>query len=122
MVFTYVAFFLVIFFFFFLMIRRPPRSTLFPYTTLFRSDHASAETSVRRVISVGHHLELLHRFDVGRDLPCAVIVADRGAVEQKEILSGSRAVDLIRIVHVPTARARKSVRAEGLLSEDYAGR
>src|SRR3712207_8432171 len=31
-------------YFFFLMIRRPPRSTLFPYTTLFRSDpddHAS---------------------------------------------------------------------------------
>src|SRR5688572_32057567 len=26
--------------FFFLMIRRPPRSTLFPYTTLFRSTHA----------------------------------------------------------------------------------
>src|SRR6266508_5262090 len=29
-----------IFFFFFLMIRRPPRSTLFPYTTLFRSPYA----------------------------------------------------------------------------------
>src|SRR2546430_14358302 len=28
----------VFLFFFFLMIRRPPRSTLFPYTTLFRSD------------------------------------------------------------------------------------
>src|SRR2546426_5565215 len=28
---------LCVFFFFFLMIRRPPRSTLFPYTTLFRS-------------------------------------------------------------------------------------
>src|SRR3712207_7028713 len=28
---------IVIFVFFFLMIRRPPRSTLFPYTTLFRS-------------------------------------------------------------------------------------
>src|SRR5438132_8326047 len=28
---------LLIFVFFFLMIRRPPRSTLFPYTTLFRS-------------------------------------------------------------------------------------
>src|SRR2546430_16637802 len=27
------------FLFFFLMIRRPPRSTLFPYTTLFRSTH-----------------------------------------------------------------------------------
>src|SRR4028119_2536699 len=32
----YVVFFFV---FFFLMIRRPPRSTLFPYTTLFRSLH-----------------------------------------------------------------------------------
>src|SRR3990170_2054908 len=30
-------FFYFFFFFFFLMIRRPPRSTLFPYTTLFRS-------------------------------------------------------------------------------------
>src|SRR5437868_14451133 len=29
--------FLVLFFFFFFMILRPPRSTLFPYTTLFRS-------------------------------------------------------------------------------------
>src|SRR5229473_5406178 len=28
---------ILILFFFFLMIRRPPRSTLFPYTTLFRS-------------------------------------------------------------------------------------
>src|SRR3712207_8114832 len=28
------------------MIRRPPRSTLFPYTTLFRSDNGSADASV----------------------------------------------------------------------------
>src|SRR6266850_3991234 len=38
---------LLSFSFFFLMIRRPPRSTLFPYTTLFRSrprDHAPART------------------------------------------------------------------------------
>src|SRR5262249_60918735 len=33
-------------FFFFLMIRRPPRSTLFPYTTLFRSRRSSASLSV----------------------------------------------------------------------------
>src|SRR2546428_10265508 len=31
-----------LFFFFFLMIRRPPRSTLFPYTTLFRSFRSSS--------------------------------------------------------------------------------
>src|SRR2546427_12871989 len=33
------------FLFFFLMIRRPPRSTLFPYTTLFRSSDSSASNS-----------------------------------------------------------------------------
>src|SRR5256885_11827223 len=38
--------------FFFLMIRRPPRSTLFPYTTLFRSDLRFAESLVE--------IDLLH--------------------------------------------------------------
>src|SRR5258708_38915857 len=33
----HIFFYIRCFFFFFLMIRRPPRSTLFPYTTLFRS-------------------------------------------------------------------------------------
>src|SRR5438309_8676326 len=37
MLFLFISFFFYFFFFFFLMIRRPPRSTLFPYTTLFRS-------------------------------------------------------------------------------------
>src|SRR6266540_7165135 len=36
--FFFFFFFFSFFFFFFLMIRRPPRSTLFPYTTLCRSD------------------------------------------------------------------------------------
>src|SRR5256885_10937746 len=35
-------------FFFFLMIRRPPRSTLFPYTTLFRSVGAAADEQPAR--------------------------------------------------------------------------
>src|SRR5215203_6819792 len=39
--------FLFFFFFFFLMIRRPPRSTLFPYTTLFRSDRRSSNGSMK---------------------------------------------------------------------------
>src|SRR5690554_8078671 len=41
----YCIFYFIVFFFFccffFLMIRRPPRSTLFPYTTLFRSGPAA---------------------------------------------------------------------------------
>src|SRR3989442_13177003 len=36
--FLHLTYIYLFFFFFFLMIRRPPRSTLFPYTTLFRSD------------------------------------------------------------------------------------
>jgi len=35
-----------LFFFFFLMIRRPPRSTLFPYTTLFRSHLHEMQTEI----------------------------------------------------------------------------
>src|SRR5713101_3569428 len=53
------------FFFFFLMIRRPPRSTLFPYTTLFRSHlrrfHAKCRVRLisyarRRLLSYCAHL------------------------------------------------------------------
>src|SRR5256885_16299971 len=41
------------FFFFFLMIRRPPRSTLFPYTTLFRSISRRNRSVPRRAASSG---------------------------------------------------------------------
>src|SRR2546429_5691268 len=56
-------------FFFFLMIRRPPRSTLFPYTTLFRShgDH--------RVLAPGAGAEVL--LDVLEDV-VAEAVDERG--------------------------------------------
>src|SRR2546430_10022370 len=37
------------------MIRRPPRSTLFPYTTLFRSDQPPAEQRFRFVVSEHLH-------------------------------------------------------------------
>src|SRR2546430_11222264 len=40
--------YIFMFFFFFLMIRRPPRSTLFPYTTLFRSRYAFRSGRDRR--------------------------------------------------------------------------
>src|SRR2546427_2770993 len=39
------------FLFFFLMIRRPPRSTLFPYTTLFRSNGDGKADSSERVLN-----------------------------------------------------------------------
>src|SRR2546429_6097329 len=45
-------------FFFFLMIRRPPRSTLFPYTTLFRSEEpadAGETHQAERELVAGEH-------------------------------------------------------------------
>src|SRR2546421_12841595 len=57
-------------FFFFLMIRRPPRSTLFPYTTLFRSQQERDDGVLRfgGLNVVGRHNELdeLARIRVGR--------------------------------------------------------
>src|SRR2546426_8433480 len=48
------------------MIRRPPRSTLFPYTTLFRSNERLAETDWS-----GYLVDSNHRYDEGfeRDPP-----------------------------------------------------
>src|SRR2546421_3231958 len=41
--------------FFFLMIRRPPRSTLFPYTTLFRSHRARHRATEKQQVPLGVH-------------------------------------------------------------------
>src|SRR2546422_3656235 len=51
----------ICFFFFFLMIRRPPRSTLFPYTTLFRS---SCGWRAVQVAVIGPPVALLLVFEV----------------------------------------------------------
>src|SRR2546430_6184306 len=49
------------FFFFFLMIRRPPRSTLFPYTTLFRSIKPSILLKSLLCVMVVYSLASLYR-------------------------------------------------------------
>src|SRR5256885_16121361 len=50
------------------MIRRPPRSTLFPYTTLFRSVHSFDRQPLQGRPPVGR-IPLLTRSDEGRDEP-----------------------------------------------------
>src|SRR5258708_35039138 len=55
----YTAFLITSILFFFLMIRRPPRSTLFPYTTLFRSlrfPRGYSWSSVRRRRPLGNSI------------------------------------------------------------------
>src|SRR3990167_3977899 len=53
-------------FFFFLMIRRPPRSTLFPYTTLFRS---SGTTGPPKGVMLTHRNFLINCYDAKEALP-----------------------------------------------------
>src|SRR2546430_13368511 len=48
------------------MIRRPPRSTLFPYTTLFRSRNEPHRTQA----ASGHQLQSVHREDPVLLAPC----------------------------------------------------
>src|SRR2546426_6740500 len=53
--------------FFFLMIRRPPRSTLFPYTTLFRSDQRAAHLEHARARGApAEHVEHEPEVEPGR--------------------------------------------------------
>src|SRR5687767_15470270 len=52
--------------FFFLLIRRPPRSTLFPYTTLFRSAAAGDADGEQSVLGGGERAEALaEQHDMG---------------------------------------------------------
>src|SRR2546427_7891983 len=53
-------------YFFFLMIRRPPRSTLFPYTTLFRSKHLQNAAKGDR-LSLEVWATLLERYQAKHD-------------------------------------------------------
>src|SRR5256885_4098655 len=55
---------LCLLFFFFLMIRRPPRSTLFPYTTLFRSDPEAGDVVAVHGAHVQLGVEPEHRLQV----------------------------------------------------------
>src|SRR3712207_7608025 len=70
------------------MIRRPPRSTLFPYTTLFRSEPARHH--------VDHPCHDGREHDAGRDAvrdaaACADLVAD--AVAQPEVTLSTPSID-----------------------------
>src|SRR5256885_6631569 len=68
-------------FFFFLMIRRPPRSTLFPYTTLFRSPAGRAlgsSASSPRPSPLFTSVDISNSFDLGGTAASAVrIYGDR---------------------------------------------
>src|SRR5256885_9164376 len=86
--------------FFFLMIRRPPRSTLFPYTTLFRSDAGVFMIEIRAVgfapgtwrAPLKAHQVLTHHFELERlpyELP-EVVVKGKGPLSVRRFADFER--------------------------------
>src|SRR5687768_18209220 len=81
--------------FFCLMIRRPPRSTLFPYTTLFRSERGEGDTRIERA----------NHFDV-------VVARRAGGVARIHYEDTASVVrhDHLRCMDIPRSKDRKSTR------------
>src|SRR5438876_12292422 len=86
--------------FFFLMIRRPPRSTLFPYTTLFRSADSRAyqiDDYVADLEELRNHLGLEQMLLLGRseehtsELQSPVHLVCRLLLEKKKITGAKKA-------------------------------
>src|SRR5688572_30995312 len=96
----------LIYTFFFLMIRRPPRSTLFPYTTLFRSyipsggttsnDVAQSVTAGRYIRSEEHTSELQSQ----SNLVCRLLL------EKKNHIAGDMPCDSLECLTPPSSQMR----------------
>src|SRR5215211_9117043 len=77
------------FFFFFLMIRRPPRSTLFPYTTLFRSagvGDRGGEAVRHHAPDAGRSEEHTSELQSHSDLVCRLLLEKKKKKQIKNII------------------------------------
>src|SRR6266446_8365800 len=92
-------FFLVLFiFFFFLMIRRPPRSTLFPYTTLFRSPPAFRErrwSSCTRSGRTGRSEEHTSELQSPCNLVCRLLLEKKKKKNNHQIIYKKKKIQII---------------------------
>src|SRR5258708_29477466 len=92
--------------FFFLMIRRPPRSTLFPYTTLFRSLRSTLRTVAQEWIGIwgatSHHRRIAMRSEEHTsELQSPDHLVCRLLLEKKNLVAGH-----LPILPAPTILAR----------------
>src|SRR3989337_4120341 len=92
--------------FFFLMIRRPPRSTLFPYTTLFRS--------VTNVLLIGNTILGSRHHDIWLDRKSTRLNSSHGSISYAVFCLKKQRKHCINAV-CPTARFRSAPRSLGAL-------
>src|SRR5258707_4544576 len=87
------------------MIRRPPRSTLFPYTTLFRSLAAAAPGSLDQPLITGLGVILRRALD-GHTVPPEVVARFKAEVEKgagKAALTTRQAAQVLVAANEPVA-------------------
>src|SRR5437667_6195292 len=100
-------------FFFFLMLRRPPRSTLFPYTTLFRSlvfpfTHIGGIGWLIAGLTAGRSEEHTSELQSHHDLVCRLLLEKKKKSKDKKLLdqdtiSFSWLVHKLRTVGLPNS-------------------
>src|SRR3712207_9523352 len=96
------------------MIRRPPRSTLFPYTTLFRSVGERQEEVRQVLVADAERALLLHRVEH----PAVVVVREHAALRRA---GGARRVDEgERVVGLDGLRAFEQDRKSTRLNSSHA--
>src|SRR2546422_9005969 len=83
------------FFFFFLMIRRPPRSTLFPYTTLFRSPEL-----LERIIRRLDDLAPIERFNLVNDAWAVAVAGLASLTDYLDLRSEEHTSELQSRLHL----------------------
>src|SRR3954465_5565259 len=110
------------FFFFFLMIRRPPRSTLFPYTTLFRSNltayarDAYSRASAREAIGEPRSEEHTSELQSHDNLVCRLLL------EKKKKQEADLQTLSVHTKLFPAARAgRRAARRRATVKEPRSG-
>src|SRR5688572_32221650 len=105
-------------FFFFLMIRRPPRSTLFPYTTLFRSN---ASSTTRRPMTshapLGRVAPSRAKKPGGRSSASDAVLAPRSEEHTSELQSQSNLV--CRLLLEKKKKKRKNTNTRPYRHQQY---
>src|SRR3712207_8015894 len=93
------------------MMRRPPRSTLFPYTTLFRSDEGGAYHKFPQVGTV----RIEDDVEIG-----AHTCIDRGALGETRVGRGTKIDNLVQVGHnVQIGEQRSEEHTSELQSRQY---
>src|SRR2546421_75155 len=109
------------------MIRRPPRSTLFPYTTLFRSRHQHVNVAQGRVgpgpldQAAQHlvHAEGGHRRGAGPEHPCHLVERARSEEHTSELQSRSDLVCRLLLEKKKKIRCRWSAQSPTPAATSY---